>query len=81
MSVDVPGDLVPFVQAVIASGRFRTETEVIGEALRVFQELDARRKSLRDDIQAGVSSGASISGGQVFERLELRAADLARRGA
>jgi putative addiction module CopG family antidote len=77
MSVEIPHDLVPFVQAVISSGRCRTETEVVAEALRVFQELEDRRKSLRDDIQEGMNSGESVPGDEVFERLERRAAELA----
>jgi putative addiction module CopG family antidote len=79
MSVEIPHDLVPFVQAVISSGRCRTETEVVGEALRVFQELESRRKGLREDIREGMNSGESIPGDEVFERLEQRAAELAAR--
>ncbi len=79
MSVDIPQDLVPFVQAVISSGRCHSETEVVGEALRVFQELEQRRQGLREDIRDGMNSGESIPGDEVFERLERRAAELAAR--
>jgi|GEM_PF-328643 len=77
MSVDIPADLVPFVQAVISSGRFRSEEEVVSEALRVFQEVEERRKRLREDIRDGMNSGDSIPGDEVFARLERRAAELA----
>ena len=79
MSVDIPQDLIPFVQAVISSGRCRSESEVVGEALRVFQEFEQRRKNLRDDILDGMNSGESIPGDEVFERLERRTAELAAR--
>jgi putative addiction module CopG family antidote len=79
MSVDIPQDLIPFVQAVISSGRCRSESEVVAEALRVFQDFEQRRKNLRDDILDGMNSGESIPGDEVFERLERRAAELAAR--
>ncbi len=37
MSVEIPQDLMPFVQAVISSGRCRSETEVVGEAFAFFK--------------------------------------------
>jgi putative addiction module CopG family antidote len=79
MSVEIPQDLMPFVQAVISSGRCRSESEVVGEALRVFQEFEQRRKNLRNDILEGMNSGESIPGNEIFERLERRAAELAAR--
>ncbi len=79
MSVDIPADLMPFVQAVVSSGRCRTETGVVGEALRVFQEVEARRNRLRDDMEQGVNWGDSIPGDQVFARLERQAAGSAAR--
>jgi putative addiction module CopG family antidote len=79
MSVDIPQDLVPFVQAVISSGRCRSESEVVGEALRVFQDIEQRRKTLRDDILEGMNSGDSVPGDEVFKRLDQRAAELAAR--
>ena len=77
MSVEIPQDLMPFVQAVITGGRCRNETEVVGEALRVFQEVEQLRNHLREFILEGMNSGESIPGDEVFERLERRAAELA----
>jgi len=76
MSVTILPELVPYVRALIASGRCRSEGEVIQEALRLLQELDRRRSELQQDIQAGMGSGASIPGEEVFVRLERQAADL-----
>jgi putative addiction module CopG family antidote len=73
MSVDIPQDLVPFVQAVISSGRCRSETEVVGEALRLFQNFEQRRKTLQADIHEGMNSGEPILGDEVFDRVETRA--------
>ena len=77
MSVDIPPELEQFVQNVIDSGRCETESEVVCEALRLFQELDKRREQLRQDIEDGMNSGESILGDKVFDRLEKRAAEIA----
>jgi putative addiction module CopG family antidote len=79
MNIEIPRDLVPFVQSVISSGKCRTENEVVDEALRLFQDIEERRKTLRNDILEGVNSGESIPGEEVFARLERRAAELAAR--
>ncbi len=50
MSVEIPSELQQFVQSVIASGTFQSESEVIGEALRLLQERQRRLRSLREDI-------------------------------
>jgi putative addiction module CopG family antidote len=77
-SVDIPQDLMPFVQSVISNGRHRNESEVVEEALRIFQELEQRREALRANIVEGMNSGESIPGDEVFNRLERHAADGAR---
>ncbi len=51
MSVDIPADMLPFVQSMIVSGGFRSETEVVGEALRLMQERQRRLEELRAEIQ------------------------------
>lgn len=61
MSVDIPSDLVPFVHAVIASGRCRSESEVVGEALRLLETVERKRDELRAEILEGIDSGESIS--------------------
>lgn len=81
MSVSIATEFVPFVRDVIASGRCGTETEVVNEALRVFRDIEQRLQQLREQIQEGIDSGPSIPGEEVFARLELRAQELARRGA
>jgi antitoxin ParD1/3/4 len=79
MTVDIPADLVPFVQGVIASGRYKSESDVVGEALRAFRELESRRGELRRDILEGINSGESIPGEQVFQHLRQRAAEIASK--
>ncbi len=54
MSVDIPADMLPFVQSMIASGGFRSETEVVGEALRLLQTRQRKLEELRAEIQVGL---------------------------
>ena len=60
MSVDIPARYVPFVQGELASGRFESEGELIGEALRLLQE----ESELRQAIQQGFDQ---ISRGECIE--------------
>ena len=82
MSVEIPGDLSPFVDAVIRSGHYVSEFEVVTEALRLLK----RREALADDIRLGIEQldrGESVDGEQVFAELRAKAAalhfDLAHR--
>lgn len=49
MTVEIPTDLEPFVQRLIAEGRFPTEADVLAEGLRLLQS----QESLRSDVQQG----------------------------
>ncbi len=73
MQVEIPSELKPFVQAVIDDGRCKSESEVVGEALRLFQEVEKRRGALRRDIEAGINSGDAIPAEEVFRELEEKA--------
>jgi putative addiction module CopG family antidote len=75
MSVEIPADLMPFVDAVIRSGHYESEAEVVTEALRLLK----RREALADDIRLGIKQldrGESVAGGQVFAEVRAKAAAL-----
>ena len=74
MSVDIPSDLVPFVHSVIASGRCRSESEVVGEALRLLEVVERKREQLRADVLEGINSGESISREEVARHVKEWAA-------
>lgn len=78
MTAEIPPDLVPFVHRVIASGRYSSESDVVGEALRLFRDMDLWREELRRDVAEGINSGESIPGEGVFARLRQRAAEISR---
>jgi len=69
MGVGIPVDLRGFVKDLIAQGRCSSETQVVDEAIRLFQEVERRRAQLRRDIQAGLDS-PTIPGELVFQELD-----------
>lgn len=77
MSIDLPLDLQPIIHQAIASGRGADEVDVVRQALRLYDQVEQRRQSLRREIKKGVESGDSISGEVVFEELEQLASQLA----
>ena len=58
MTVDL-GDEREFIESLIESGDYRTQSEVIRESLRLLREKQAesRLQALRDMLAEGLSSG------------------------
>ena len=54
MPTAIPDELQAFVEREIASGKFRSEEEVISTALRLLREREQRHDALRADLQEGV---------------------------
>ena len=78
MTVEIPSNLQEFVKSVVAGGGFRSEADVISEALTLLKE----REQLRRDVRAGfeqLDRGERIDGEEVFERLRKKAAALASK--
>ena len=68
MNVEIPGDLTPFVQQMIAGGSYRNEGELLIEGLRLLRS----REQLRVDVDAGIAqleAGQGKNGNEVFARL------------
>jgi antitoxin ParD1/3/4 len=54
MTVEIPPDLQQFVHQVIDNGSFKSETEVVGQALRLLQQRQQKLDELRQEIQLGL---------------------------
>jgi antitoxin ParD1/3/4 len=69
LNVSLTGELCDFISAQVASGRFRTSSEVVRAALRLL-ERDASRSqsSARPGLTKGPTSGAKTNGGAVRSR-------------
>jgi len=51
MTVEIPADLQQFVHQIIADGSYKSEAEVVGQAIRLLEERQRRIKELRREIQ------------------------------
>ena len=63
-SASVPSDVAQFIEQEIASGRYRSEDELVVDAVRVLRELKQRHRRLCNDIQTGIRE---IEQGQEIE--------------
>lgn len=64
-----------FIAHELESGGFNSRNELLDEAIRLLK----RRRELQRDIEAGINSGPSIPGDDVFDRLETQAREIAER--
>lgn len=76
MSSNLSPENEQFIQHELESGTYRSRDELVDNAIRLLK----RRRDLARDIQAGIESGPSVPGDQIFERLEARIKDIARQG-
>lgn len=62
MTVDLGDELREFIESLIKSGDYRTQSEVIRESLRLLREKQAesRLQALRDLLAEGMSSGEPV---------------------
>ncbi|UVZ93289.1 type II toxin-antitoxin system ParD family antitoxin [Enterobacter hormaechei] len=59
MTVDVGDELREFIDSLVNAGDYRTQSEVMRDALRLLREKQAesRLEELRDMLAEGISSG------------------------
>jgi antitoxin ParD1/3/4 len=74
MLITIPPEFTSFIRESIESGRFRSEDEVVSEALRLLQRHEQKLAALRADLQVGLDE---IAAGKV---MELDVEDIKRRG-
>ncbi len=77
MSTEIPSDLAPFVQRMVAERRFLSEEDVLAEGLRLLQA----RETLRDEVKKGfeqLDAGAGIPAEDVYARVEERIQQIER---
>ena len=63
MNVSLTPDLEKYIQEKVDTGRYRSSSEVVREALRLLEEKDQERTerlaALKIEIQKGIDSGPS----------------------
>jgi len=75
MSSDICPENEQFIEHELESGTYQNRGELLDDAVRLLK----RRRELQLEIQAGIDSGPSIPGAEVFLRLEKKAQDLAHQ--
>lgn len=63
MTVDIGDELREFIDSLVRSGDYRTQSEVLRDALRLLREKQAESQlqMLRDLLAEGISSGEASS--------------------
>lgn len=72
---DIGPSLETFVSGLVASGRYPSESEVLREAVRLFQEREAKLASLDASIARGladVAAGRVTPAADVFDAMEAK---------
>ena len=59
MNVSLTPELEKLVSDEVASGRYKSASEVVREGLRLLEIRQKQFEALRSDIQAGLNSGKS----------------------
>ncbi len=60
MNISLSAHFERFVAEAVASGRFKSSSEVVREALRLLEEREMRLAALRREIQKGRLSGDPV---------------------
>lgn len=55
MTVEIPPELEQYVQQELSKGEYRSEGELILDAVRVLRELKTRHEQLRRNIQSAIA--------------------------
>ena len=68
MNVSLTPQLERFTRSLVESGRYRSASEVLREALRLLEDREAQGAVLRAEMQQALESGPA----KPFDREELR---------
>ena len=87
MNVSLTPEFEALINAKVASGRYGSASEVVREALRLFEDRELvrelRLEELRKQIAVGLEQldrGEYVSGEQVFEELREKSRKLREQG-
>jgi antitoxin ParD1/3/4 len=72
MTVEIPPDLQQFVDQIIGAGGYKSEAEVVGQALRLLQQRQRRIEELRREIQPALEQLDHGEGIKLKDEEELR---------
>ena len=58
VSITIPADLQPFVEAEMSTGRFENEGQLVTKSLELYRELKQRHDQLRAQVQQSLEEAA-----------------------
>jgi len=71
MSIEIPSELLPFVERMVSQRRYLSEREVLVEGLRLLEA----RETLREEVGKGfaeLDAGRGVPASDVYSRAEQR---------
>jgi antitoxin ParD1/3/4 len=71
MTMTVPPEFEPFVRQQLTQGGYQSVEDVVGDGLRMLQELKSRQEEFRREVQIGVDQ-LDRGEGIALDREELR---------
>jgi antitoxin ParD1/3/4 len=75
-SVALSAHFETFIRSQVESGRYNNASEVVRAGLRLLEDqqkqAELQLEAMKAAIAAGLASGQSITGDQVFDRLEAK---------
>lgn len=80
MNISVGKRWEEFIDALVAQGRYPSAAEVLREGLRLVEQREAKRKALRETIEASIAEGGEYTDEEVEAFLDEKSAELAARG-
>ena len=81
ISAELGEKLEGYVAQLVASGRYKSKSEILREGVRLVQDRETRLAALDTSIARGLAdadAGRTKVADQVFDRLALKYRDMAR---
>jgi len=81
MNVHLGPALDSFVEKLLRTGLYQTQSEILREGLRLLKEREELKRSLRREIRVGAEQadrGLLVDGRRAFARIRKRSADRKR---
>ena len=58
VSITIPADLQPFVEAEMSTGRFENEGQLVAKSLELYREMKQRQDQLRTQVRQSLEEAA-----------------------
>jgi predicted transcriptional regulator len=80
MSIQITFEIEQLVQSIFANGNYRSETEVLDEALHLLRDRQELRRAVNDGIEE-LDRGQRTPASEVFARVEQKIREVGRQAS